>query len=86
MNNIVSWMISKLEEDSCLYQDDVVDYLVENNFETYLTENSEGNLVLNRNLLEEFKKRTENNVVWVRNELYWRWRVPEDEPGRIARG
>jgi ATP-dependent RNA helicase hrpA len=86
MNNIVSWMISKLEEDSCLYQDDVVDYLVKNNFETYLTENSEGNLVLNRNLLEEFKKRTENNVVWVRNELYWRWRVPEDEPGRIARG
>ena len=76
MNNIVSWMISKLEEDSCLYQDDVVDYLVKNNFETYLTENSEGNLVLNRNLLEEFKKRTENNVVWVRNELYWRWRVP----------
>lgn len=75
-------MISKLEEDSCLYQDDVVDYLVKNNFETYLTENSEGNLVLNRNLLEEFKKRTENNVVWVRNELYWRWRVPEDEPGR----
>ena len=56
-------MISKLEEDSCLYQDDVVDYLVKNNFETYLTENSEGNLVLNRNLLEEFKKRTENNVV-----------------------
>lgn len=86
MNNIVSWMISKLEEDSCLYQDDVVDYLVKNNFETYLTENSEGNLVLNRNLLDEFKKRTENNVVWVRNELYWRWRVPEDEPGRIARG
>ena len=86
MNNIVSWLISKLEEDSCLYQDDVVDYLVKNNFETYLTENSEGNLVLNRNLLEEFKKRTENNVVWVRNELYWRWRVPEDEPGRIARG
>ena len=86
MNNIVSWMISKLEEDSCLYQDDVVDYLVKNNIETYLTENSEGNLVLNRNLLEEFKKRTENNVVWVRNELYWRWRVPEDEPGRIARG
>ena len=79
-------MISKLEEDSCLYQDDVVDYVVKNNFETYLTENSEGNLVLNRNLLEEFKKRTENNVVWVRNELYWRWRVPEDEPGRIARG
>ena len=79
-------MISKLEEDSCLYQDDVVDYLVKINFETNLTENSEGNLVLNRNLLEEFKKRTENNVVWVRNELYWRWRVPEDEPGRIARG
>lgn len=79
-------MISKLEEDSCLYQDDVVDYLVKNNFETYLTENSEGNPVLNRNLLDEFKKRTENNVVWVRNELYWRWRVPEDEPGRIARG
>ncbi|MDG6309957.1 DUF6953 family protein [Glaesserella parasuis] len=86
INNIISWMLSKLEREACLYQDDVVDYLVKNNLEQYLIENSEGNQVLNRKLLEEFKKHTENDVVWVRTELYWRWRVPEDESGRIARG
>lgn len=86
INNIISWMLSKLEREACLYQDDVVDYLVKNSFEQYLIENSEGNQVLNRKLLEEFKKHTEDDVVWVRTELYWRWRVFEDEPGRIARG
>lgn len=86
INNIISWMLSKLEKETCLYQDDVVDYLVKNSFEQYLIENSEGNLVLNRELLEEFKKYSKNDVVWVRSKFYWRWRVPEDESGRIARG
>ena len=79
-------MLSKLEREGCLYQDDVVDYLEKNNFKQYLIGNSKENLVLNRELLEEFKKCSKNDVVWVRSERYWRWRVPEDESGRIARG
>ena len=79
-------MLSILEKDGCLYQDDVVDMLVKSNCETLLRENSDGNLVLSRNLLNEFRKLTEKSVVWVKPDRYWRFRVREDEPSRDARG
>lgn len=86
VDTIVLWMLNLLEKDTCLYQDDVVDYLVKNNANDMLKENSDGNLVLNNNILNAFKKATEDNVVWVRTGFYWRYRVAEDEPGRNARG
>lgn len=83
---IVHWMLSKLEKDGCIYQDDVVDFLVKANAENFLTENADGNLVLDRAVLNAFKKQTELNVVWVKPDRYWRYRVAEDESGREARG
>lgn len=80
------WMKSKLDSDGCLYQDDVVDYLVRASASSLLRENSDGNLVLERKLLTEFRKLTLDNVVWVKPDKYWRFRVLEDEPGRDARG
>ncbi len=80
------WMKSKLDSDGCLYQDDVVDYLVRTSESSLLRENSDGNLVLERKLLAEFRKLTKDDVVWVKPDKYWRFRVLEDEPGRDARG
>lgn len=77
-------MIDKLETDRCLYQDDVVDYIVNSHNEDLLRENSDGNLVLDRSLLKSFKVLTSNDVVWVQSEFYWRYRVLEDEAGRKA--
>lgn len=79
-------MISKLEADGCLYQDDVVDYLVRTHNEDLLKENTDGNLVLDRVLLKRFKDLTSDNVVWVQSDFYWRYRVLEDDTGRKARG
>lgn len=84
--DIAQWMLKKLEVDSCIYQDDVVDYLVKSGNELFLIENGDGNQVLSKPVLEEFKKLTLENVVWVRSGFYWRYRVAEDEPGRNARG
>jgi hypothetical protein len=81
-----SWMLSQLAKDGCLYQDDVVDYLVKGNAEFLCRENSDGNLVVGAKLLEAFRKQTEPDVVWVKPDRYWRYRVAEDEPGREARG
>lgn len=81
-----TWMRSQLDKDGCLYQDDVVDYLVKEGAEALLRENSDGNLVLERKLLNEFRKLTQDEVVWVKTDKYWRFRVPEDEPSRNARG
>ncbi|MGC2970455.1 DUF6953 family protein [Paraburkholderia aspalathi] len=81
-----AWMLAQLERDGCIYQDDVVDYLVKAKADALLRENSDGNLVVGRALLDAFKKLTETTVVWVKPDFYWRWRVKEDEPGREARG
>ena len=80
------WMLSELVRSGCLYQDDVVDYLVKAKADPLLRENADGNLAVGRQVLSEFLSLTETTVVWVQPERYWRWRVPEDEPGREARG
>ena len=80
------WMKAQLDKDGCLYQEDVVDYLVKRGKGSFLRENSDGNLVLERKLLNEFGKLTKVDVVWVKPDKYWRFRVPEDELGRDARG
>ncbi len=83
---IANWMLTELSKHNCIYQDDVVDYLVKSKDESLLRENSDGNLVLHPQLLSAFKKLTEANVVWVKPDRYWRFRVAEDELGRNARG
>lgn len=80
------WMLKELERAGCVYQDDVVDYILKNKADALLRENSDGNLVVGLELLKEFKKITETTVVWVKSGFYWRWRVAEDEPGRDTRG
>ena len=84
--SVAVWMQSDLEDQGCLYQDDVVDFVVKNNAEDLLRENADGNLVLGRQILNEFKKLNAETVVWVRPDQYWRFRVPEDEDKREARG
>lgn len=86
IQSVAIWMQSILDAEGCLYQDDVVDFLVKNQKEELLRENNEGNLVIGKPLLNAFKKLNENSVVWVKPDKYWRFRVPEDEDGRDARG
>lgn len=83
---VAAWMLAQVEREDCIYQDDVVDYLVKAKREDLLTENADGNQVVGKAVLAAFRKLTETTVVWVKPKRYWRWRVAEDEPGRDARG
>lgn len=85
-NEAAQWMLQRLKEENCLYQDDVVDFLVKSKEMSLIRENSDGNEVLANSVLNEFRKLTPDNVVWVKPDRYWRYRIPEDEPGREARG
>lgn len=85
-DTVAAWMLAQVEREGCIYQDDVVDYLVKATREELLTENADGNQVVGKAVLAAFRKLTETTVVWVKPERYWRWRVAEDEPGRDARG
>lgn len=79
------WMLAMLERDGCVYQDDTVDMLMKVNAENLLRENADGNPVLGTQVLNEFKK-ISDEAVWIKPDRYWRWRVEEDEPGREQRG
>lgn len=86
VNDLAEWMQHQLDQDGCLYQEDVVDYLVKGKEENFLRENSDGNQVLTPSVLTAFRKLNADTVVWVKPGRYWRYRVREDEPGRDARG
>ncbi|MDT7086198.1 ATP-dependent RNA helicase HrpA [Citrobacter braakii] len=79
-------MLSALQKDGCLYQQDVVDYLVKVGNEQHLKENADGNQALSTKVINKFRVDSGGDVVWVRPDKYWRYRVPEDEDGREARG
>jgi hypothetical protein len=72
---VAAWMLGRIEAEDCVYQDDVVDYVLNTRGEQWLRENADGNLVVGK-----------ETVVWVKPDRYWRWRVDEDEPGREQRG
>ncbi|WP_023637963.1 DUF6953 family protein [Dickeya solani] len=79
-------MMTILKKDGCFYQQDVVDYLIKANNEQHLKENADGNQVLSTKLINRFRVDSGENVVWVKPDKYWRYRVAEDELGREARG
>jgi hypothetical protein len=83
---VARWMLTQIKNRDCIYQDDVVDYLIKLKADHLLRENADGNLVVGLAVLNAFKVITTMNVVWVKPDRYWRFRVPEDEPGREARG
>lgn len=83
---VADWMLRQIEREECVYQDDVVDLVLQHGGDSLLRENADGNVVLGRGILDAFLKLTKSNVVWVKPERYWRFRVAEDEEGREARG
>jgi len=83
---VAAWMLSRIEAEGCIYQDDVVDHVLNTQGEQWLRENADGNLVIGKEILAAFLGITAETVVWVKPDRYWRPRVAEDEPGREARG
>jgi len=82
--DIAKWMVSRLKEDDLLYQEVVV-YEIEKRFGSevvYVNEN--GNLAIARKVLSEFRKLTNDDVVWERGERLWRKRAAYDPEGRSA--
>ncbi len=79
-------MIASLHAEGCLYQQDVVDYLVKTGNEQHLKENADGNQALSTKVINKFRVDSGVNVVWVKPDKYWRYRVNEDEDGRESRG
>lgn len=55
-------MMHLLEKDGCLYQQDVVDYLVKNDQGNHLKENADGNQALSTEVINKFRVDSGNDV------------------------
>ena len=59
-------MMSVLSTEGCLYQQDVVDYLVKQHNEQHLKENADGNQALSTKVINKFRVDSGESVVWVK--------------------
>lgn len=79
---IAQHMLDQLNESDVLYQDVVASDIATRFGDDYVNINNNGNLAINRKVLDAFNRITGNEVVWVRSERMWRKREEYDLPGR----
>jgi hypothetical protein len=79
---IAKYMVDELQKDGILHQDFIVYEIIEKFGEDYTYLNPNGNYAIDKGVLQEFRKMTEDSVVWVRGERYWRKREEDDEVGK----
>jgi hypothetical protein len=81
--DVAAWMLAVLERQGWLYQDDAVSGIEQEFGPQFTYENASGGTGINRKVLREFRKLTENTAVWDRADKSWRVREPHHEPGRL---
>jgi hypothetical protein len=80
--DIAGWMMEQLQTKRELYQEDAV-YEIAKKFGSGFTyENDNGNLAIDKKVLDAFRELSEDGVVWERGERLWRRRDKHDETGR----
>lgn len=80
--DVARWMSEQIESKKELYQEEAV-WEIENLFGSkFVYENENGNPAINRRVLQEFRKLTEQTVLWERGGRFWRFRQAHDDPER----
>jgi len=80
--DVARWMRDKIIKDKRMYQEHVV-YKIRDEFgKEFIYTNNNGNPAISRAVLKEFRKLTENLVVWEKGERCWRLRSQHDTPGK----
>ena len=81
-DDVAAWMYQEISKRGVLYQDEAADHISANFGPQFTYENDNGGVAIARSVLDSFRRLTQDEVVWVRSERYWRHRAAEDEPGR----
>lgn len=79
---VAKWMLVELKRAESLYQEQAVYDIGEKFGKRFTYENQNGNLAISKEVLAEFRKLTEDKVVWVRGDRMWRFRESYDSKGR----
>ena len=81
--DVAEWMLAEFERSKgYLDQEDVVYRIQKRSGERFVYQNQNGNLAVGRAVLTEFRKLTEEFVVWERGERVWRRREKHDPLGK----
>lgn len=80
--DVAAFMISLLERDKELRQDDAAIEISIQFGEPFVCYNNGGNLAISADVLKAFNQVTPN-VVWLRSSRYWRLRQAGDNAGRM---
>jgi hypothetical protein len=75
-------MAEQVEDDGSLTQQEAADEILDKFGEDFVYENDNGNLAISKKVLKEFRKISEETVVWERSSRSWRKREDGDPPGR----
>ena len=76
---ISEFMLEHLRKEGVLYQEIIV-YLIQDRFgSSFVYDNGNGNLAINRGVLKEFMELTNGDVVWNKSERFWRFREDYDD-------
>lgn len=78
---IAEWMHEQLGTGE-LYQSELADKIIKTFGKQNTYTNANGNPAINKEILKEFNKLTQEDVVWSRSGQYWRKRKESDPPGK----
>lgn len=80
--DVAIWMRDKIIKEKRMYQEYVV-YEIRDKFgEEFIYTNDNGNPAISKAVLKEFRKLTEDLVVWEKGERCWRLRSKHDTPSK----
>jgi hypothetical protein len=75
-------MLDKMADSHWLYQETVVIAIRRDCGPEFVYTNESGNPAIDRSVLREFRKLTEQTLIWERGEKAWRRRKDSDKPTR----
>jgi TIR domain len=81
-SDVAKWMRDKIIEDETMSHEQFVSKIRDEFGEEFIYTNENGNPAISKTVLKEFRKLTENLVVWDKGERRWRLRGEHDTPGK----
>lgn len=81
--DVAGWMLSELQSEGVLYQESAVYQIVNRYGEQFTYHNENGNLAIRKEVLNAFRRISNDYVVWSRADRCWRMRGDGDLPGRM---
>jgi hypothetical protein len=79
---VAEWMLDEVTQKGELYQETAVSEIASKFGYEFTYDNENGNLAIRRDVLADFRRLSENSVVWDPEDRFWRKRKEGDELGR----